>query len=913
MITTISMEAWSNLAKALEVKVSALRAVATVESAGSGFAADGRPKVLFEGHIFHRLTQGRFSAGHPTLSFPKWTKLHYAKTQALEWQRLEKACNLDRAAALQSASWGMFQIMGFNYPLCGFGDVEAFTAQQRAGADQQLESFARFISRDVFLKPLRGLQWVTFARNYNGPGYEKNQYHTKMASAFAAFEKLAPPAKPDQPAPLLPAKVAKKLSPKPPGRQQVAAVPNEHQRSRRLPVKADRVDLRDWVYRPSIRKAPPETLFPHDLATVSDQGNTSSCTGFALATTIEYLLDKAKRPVERISGHMLYSMARRYDEWAGNEDPVDEHKKGKSKKEIDRQKDMEARDSGSSLRGALKGWSRHGASKFNLWQDFDMPKASNSEDDWWLDAVRRPLGAYYRMSLDVESDLHVALHEVGVLYASAYTHGGWQELLADHPSEAPTSVEQLPIIKCRKGDEDGGHAFALVGYTDKGFIVHNSWGPSWGRGGFAILTYSDWRQNAMDCWVAQLGVTTREHEEVARAPSLRLADMPKPPKAGKVGRKQQLPHVVLSSNAELANHEISPFVVDMQNEGRLSDRGRFRTSEEDLKFLLEYHLDVARKRWGISSSGTIDVAVYAHGGLVDEDAAAESARQWVPLLYGNRIFPIFLMWETSGLSTIFNIVEDALKGDDERIAGNWLDKFRDRVVEWKDERIEGLARAPGGAMWRQMKDNSNDLSSTPEAGVVRLFRQFKTLHAAGKLPNFRLHLIGHSAGAIVQSHLAPRAVARGFKVDSLSLLAPALRVDHFNERLGKLIQGEKIRVLVSHLTDAAERSDDTCKPYGHSLLYLVARAFEGKHGEIPLIGMEKHLVPACAVNAWGQAVERLATPGNSYRPGDPVTRAATHGGVDDDIAVQDAVIRHIKGAAWENQPVVRDSSQLRKG
>ena len=72
---------------------------------------------------------------------------------------------------------------------------------------------------------------------------------------------------------------------------------------------------------------------PHNPRTIANQGDTSACTGFALATTIEYLLDRAERPVERISGHMLYSMARRYDEWADNDNE----------------------DEGSSLRGALEG------------------------------------------------------------------------------------------------------------------------------------------------------------------------------------------------------------------------------------------------------------------------------------------------------------------------------------------------------------------------------------------------------------------------------------------------------------------------------------------------------------------------------------------------------------------------------
>lgn len=873
MERTIPDEAWRALATALDVDEAALRAVAAVESAGDGFLAPPSelPKVLFEGHAFHRLTESRFDSSHPTLSFRKWTRIHYAKTSAGEWQRLQQACALDRPAALQSASWGAFQIMGFNYGLCGFSDVEAFVAGQRTGAPEQLEAFAQFIARDRFIRALRSHDWAAFAAAYNGPGYAANRYDTKIAEAFERFSRPAARGR---------AKVAPKAAPSLRGRRDFAVVPPTRMRARRRPVKADPVDLRDWYYRPNVMEAPPPSLLPHSPRAIANQGNTSACTGFALATCIEYLLDRAKRPVERISGPMLYSMALRYDEWANNEN----------------------KDDGSSLRGALKGWSRHGASALKLWKHGAMPKATNDDGDWWLDSMRRPLGAYYRMALDVESDLHCALMDVGVLYASGLTHAGWDTLTGDAALDPPAVPDEIPVIPFRKGDDDGGHAFAIVGYTDRGFIVHNSWGPRWGRGGFGVLTYRDWRQNAMDCWVAQLGVVTLEHQRVAQASSLRLDGEDEATAPRKIAGAAA---VQLSSEPELANHEISPFVIDMENEGRLSQRGRFRTSKDDLTFLLEYHLlKQACVRWGITGDKPIDVAIYAHGGLVDESQAARSARQWIPLLYSNRIFPIFLMWETDGLSTVFNMLDDALKGDEARVSAPWLDRFRNRLIDWKDDRIESLARRPGGALWRQMKDNANDLSSTRASGIVLLFQEFQRLSRSATFPRVRLHLIGHSAGAIVQSCLLPRAIERRLDVASLSLIAPALRVVDFDKSLGRFLVDRRLRVLVAHLIDSAERADQTCKPYGHSLLYLVSRAFEGE-GEVDLLGMEKHLVAALPAHAWGAGVSRLGSPGASYRPNDALTTATSHGGLDDDTAVQDAIVRHIKGPGFSG-PVIRD-------
>ena len=130
----VSDLAWTDLAKALEVEENVLKAIARVETAGHGFMSGraNKPKILFEGHAFHRLTGGQFDASHPHLSHAEWDPRKYARDQAGEWKRLDEASQLDRAAALQSAGWGLFQAMGFNYPYCGHDTVEAFVAARRA-------------------------------------------------------------------------------------------------------------------------------------------------------------------------------------------------------------------------------------------------------------------------------------------------------------------------------------------------------------------------------------------------------------------------------------------------------------------------------------------------------------------------------------------------------------------------------------------------------------------------------------------------------------------------------------------------------------------------------------------------------------------------------------------------------------
>jgi hypothetical protein len=853
-----SDDPWMALAKSLAVEAAVLKAVAAVEAAGSGFLPDdpAKPKILFEGHAFHRLTGGRFAAQRPDLSYPKWDRTKYSGTLKGEWARLDAACNLDRPAALQSASWGMFQIMGFNYAYCGCPEVEAFVALQHAGAAPQMECFARFVARPPYLKALQAKDWVAFAAAYNGPQHAKNHYAPKMAAAYATFAAAAPAARKRKRA----STAAATGTELPPGRATFVPVAATRKRTvRKRNVRPDSVDLRDWEYRPSIAFAPPDELWSK-ARKAKQQGDTNACTGFSLAAVLEHLLERRTpgKRAEDISGFMLYSMARRYDEWA----EADENE-----------------DSGSSLRGALKGWAKHGASKEDLWDELPMPPApKNPADDWWLDGVKRPLGAYYRIAPENVRDMHVALKEVGAVYASALTHEGWDDLLRDRRRARPKDPKQLPVIAAARGDADQGHAFAIVGYTRDGLIVQNSWGEEWGSGGFAVLPYEDWLRNAMDCWVVQLGVTTVEHDEVAKSKSLRVE---------RGGR------AVVSSNETLADHEISPFVINMENEGLLSQRGRFRTNIADLEALLENHVPVAQDRWGIGKRDTMDIAIYAHGGLTDENAAAQTARAWVPHLYTHKVFPIFLMWETGAVDTLRNMFSDVIRGEAELTAagGRWQ-RFKERFSEWRDARLEGLARFPGGRVWGEMKQNAAALSGHEDAGVVQLFSLFTKMRA--KLPRIRLHLVGHSAGAIVHSHLGARAIKQGLSVASISLLAPAVRVDEFDKLLGAAIARQEIRVFIANLTDAAERSDDTCKPYGHSLLYLVSRSFE-QNEETPLLGMERHLVPALASHRWSLSVQQLRCPGGMWAGGSAATRATTHGGVDDDEAVREAVAAFIRG------------------
>lgn len=163
-----------------------IEAVASVESSGSGFNPDESPKTLFEGHVFHRLTGGRFDASNPTLSYPKWTSEFYGRTWQDEAYRLEHAVALDANAALMATSWGKFQIMGFNHGACGFTTIDAFVGAMRESEARHLEAFVSFIESRGLADELRELRWADFARAFNGPGYATNHYDERMANAYKA-------------------------------------------------------------------------------------------------------------------------------------------------------------------------------------------------------------------------------------------------------------------------------------------------------------------------------------------------------------------------------------------------------------------------------------------------------------------------------------------------------------------------------------------------------------------------------------------------------------------------------------------------------------------------------------------------------------------------------------------------------
>lgn len=180
-------------ANEIGVDAALIPAVAEVESAGAGFLPDRRPKILFEAHVFGQRTGHRWDRAYPNISAPSWDRSLYGAAGAHQYDRLAEAIALDRKAALQSASWGRFQIMGFNAERCGFADVESFVAAMRESEAAHLEAFIAFCRANDLLRYLVVHDWRAFARGYNGPG-QVEHYSGLLAAAYARHAALAPAA-----------------------------------------------------------------------------------------------------------------------------------------------------------------------------------------------------------------------------------------------------------------------------------------------------------------------------------------------------------------------------------------------------------------------------------------------------------------------------------------------------------------------------------------------------------------------------------------------------------------------------------------------------------------------------------------------------------------------------------------------
>lgn len=179
--------------KLLGVDPNCLRAVQKVETGGKGgFEKNGRPQILFEGHVFWReliklgVDPLKYKVGNENILYKAWDKTKY-KGGEKEWGRFEQATRINKSAAIKSASWGMFQIMGNNYALCGCTNIFTFYDLMCKDQFSQFMLGMEFLKQSKLVPYLVKKDWAGFARGYNGASYAKNSYDKKLKSAFLSY------------------------------------------------------------------------------------------------------------------------------------------------------------------------------------------------------------------------------------------------------------------------------------------------------------------------------------------------------------------------------------------------------------------------------------------------------------------------------------------------------------------------------------------------------------------------------------------------------------------------------------------------------------------------------------------------------------------------------------------------------
>jgi hypothetical protein len=624
---------------------------------------------------------------------------------------------------------------------------------------------------------------------------------------------------------------------------------------RRLDARPDTLDFRDKMYEATLIEVPPRRpleRFREAGVAILDQGTEGACTGFGLATVVNYLLRMpAFLKDTQVSPRMLYEMAKRYDEWPGET------------------------YEGSSARGAMKGWHKHGVCSEEKWP-YKKKADSQLTAERSREAIQHPLGAYYRVNHRDLVCMHAAITEVGVLYATAQVHSGWDDVSADG------------VIKL-SSEITGGHAFAIVGYDEAGFWIQNSWGEDWGKNGFAHIRYDDWLLNGTDVWVARLGVPLESQSWTGTA---------------------SLASSAAGNPVSYTQNELRPHVISTGNNGLLREEGPFGSTRESVREIFDTYYPALTNGWT-----TKRLLLFAHGGLVAEDSAIQRLAENRATLLAHEIYPISFVWKSDFWTTIANILKDALS---RRTSGGVLDSAKDFMLDRLDDALEPLARVlTGKAEWAEMKENALAATTAAAGGARLAIEQIAAMVAAD--PSIELHIVGHSAGAIFHAPLVQLLTARGaiktgpmkgrqgfgLPIKTCTLWAPACTLDLFKEAYMPAIAAGAIEDFgVFTLKEQIEQDDNCANIYHKSLLYLVSNAFERRF-RIPLIrpdgeaifGMEKFIRKEPAVSALfaSKNAEWILTPNNEPRGSRRESNARHHGDFDNDDATLRATLTRMLG------------------
>mgnify|MGYP001196909428 CR=1 FL=1 len=174
------------------IEYAALRAVIDTECKGQGFQANGDPKILFERHKFYGLLFEIGKSNIAVKAFKERPDICNPESggyglESAQHGRLQAACTYDRTTALESASWGIGQVMGSNWITLGYPSLQTFINAMYKDEASQLDAMIRYIKVNKLTDELARHDWAGFAKGYNGLAYAKNKYDLKLKQAYAVF------------------------------------------------------------------------------------------------------------------------------------------------------------------------------------------------------------------------------------------------------------------------------------------------------------------------------------------------------------------------------------------------------------------------------------------------------------------------------------------------------------------------------------------------------------------------------------------------------------------------------------------------------------------------------------------------------------------------------------------------------
>lgn len=638
-----------------------------------------------------------------------------------------------------------------------------------------------------------------------------------------------------------------------------------------LNVRPDPIDHRDLWYEPSLVEVPSFNagqITKHRFFGVRQQGNEGSCTGQALAAVVD--LQNFKRFIagadvpKRVSARMAYENARLYDDYP--DDGLE----------------------GSSLRGAIKGFYHRGLCDSSTapyrahdFRNFEYNKEIK------IDAQRVALGAYFRLR-HVLNHYHTAIAEVGAILCSAIIHKGWEKR-AVRRNHGKITLPDRDNVDTRI-ENLGGHAFAIIGYDDDGFLVLNSWGKKWGgvepleqfrkraegrpvespdiKGlrfesdankplrGVAHWSYDDWSRHVLDAWVLRLTAPTRREAWYSggfhKPKAMNSAEGAPRVESSTPRSRSVVGHYIHVRNGKLV--EEPPYVNTKES---FQITANIIATSEHKSDASEENGDEDKRKPGPPEQKYKHILLYAHGGLESIESASARAAAMTGVMKRHGIYPLFFFWRTG----FGNVTQDIMRGMQPRVADR-----SQGSTEVTDHLLERMIEPIGVAIWRDIKKNasncfnklaycSGDELIEGDGGNKRggawdaLITLLNPKTPYKQQP--KIHLAGHSAGVFMLGEMLRRyAAERGalpFALDDLatiSLFAPTCTDAYFKAAFGPLDSRAKSKALdflLYTLPDLADSTgiDGALKPYSRSLPYLVSNALEEVRGK-KIVGLTHH-------------------------------------------------------------------------